>query len=279
MSNSTWEVEQGLDATFDVDVRDSQGNLITTYTGGEALDGLVWPGQDMAQTFALFPVWVDPSVGLTTCPVTAADTLNLGVGNYRVRLNLTDAGANHRPYYTGILSVTASAAAAVLAPTYCSYQDMLDLAGWIGDLQDALHDETGFAKQRAAARIRLDSIILHSYRGHTVGQFGEHSNAAFSWAYGGGKRRSVLTSPIIRTWLASNFLMVRDEIRTIQAHWSIANVCLANLASGANYISFGAWHQRQGDMMAASATAELDINGDGFAEIGVPLGATNTLFT
>jgi len=165
------------------------------------------------------------------------------------------------------------------APVYCQYTDMLNLAPWIGDLQALLSDETGFATQRAAARNKLDSIILKNYRGHAVGQFGEHSTLAFAWAYGGGKRRSVLVSPVVRNWLNSNYLIVHDEIVRINAHWAIADVCLAQMGRGGHYPSYGAFHRREGDKLAAGTTAEIDINQDGLAEIGVPLGSTNTLFT
>jgi hypothetical protein len=274
----TFTVAQGIDATYRVTIRDGAGNPVTTYLGSEPLAGRVWPGNDLAAAFSLGPTWADHTAGTIDVSIAAADTQALGVGTYRLRLTLLD-GPLERDLYEGALEVTASPGGALTLPVYCQYADMLLLAPWIGDLQELVRDETGFAGQRAAARTRLDNLILRSYRGQAVGQFGEHSALAFRWAHGGGNRRSVLSSPTLRTWLASNTLMVRDEITRINAHWAIADVCLAQMGRGGAYISYGAWHRREGDSLAVCTTAELDINADGVAEVGVPLGSTNTLFT
>ncbi len=344
---NTWRVAQGTDASYQVTICDDQGAIITSYAGSEALTGIVWPGGDQAQTFALTLAWNNAGAGAIDVLVTAASTQALGPGTYRVQLSLIDSGGKDRDFYEGVLEVFTSPLAVVQvrtgtillntyavngisstdglevgwqvagtgipseaviqqvssatslllslpattsgltsltitpapAPVYCTYEDMLELAPWIGDLQSVLQDETGFAKQRAHARQKLDQCILLSYRGHTVGQFGTHSDLAYGWGYGGGKRRSVLTSPTIRQWLDSNFLIVRDAITRTCAHWAIADVCLAQMGRGGHYVSYGAWHRREGDKLASCTTVEMDINGDGLAEIGVPLGSTNTLFT
>jgi len=125
-----WKAAQGFDASFTVTIRDSDGNPLTIYDGSEPLEGLVWPGQDLASTFTLAPAWVDPSQGLVAVTVSAADTASLGIGSYRVQLWLTDSGAERRDFFEGVLAVESSPGTALTLPVYCTYQDMLDLALW-----------------------------------------------------------------------------------------------------------------------------------------------------
>ena len=51
------------------------------------------------------------------------------------------------------------------------------------------------------------------------------------------------------------------------------------MGRGGKYTGYREFHTRKGDELAAGTTAELDIDGDGYAEVGIPLGVTNTLFT
>lgn len=276
-----WQVAQGSTATFTITINDGAG-VPVSYAGTEALAGAVWAGDDQAPLFALAPAWATPASGTATVAVPGASTAALAVGTYRVRVTVDGADA-----FYATLELGYSPGTAVAPPTYNTYQDMLDLAPWVAQVQQLDADEAGFLAARARARCEIDDAIVASYRGSSIGLFGTQSLAAMDWA-GGGPRRTTRPSQVIRSYLQSDFLMCgrdpsalayRPKVAKMAAYRAISIVGLKQAGLNQQHAAQGAMFYRMFLAELSTYVAELDINGDGLCEIPIPCGVTNTLFT
>jgi hypothetical protein len=162
----TLTCEYGRAVSYTVTLRDANGSPITTtYAGTEALAGKVWAGDDRASLVTPTVAWASAADGTLTVSMTSAQTDDLSPGTYVLSVDLTDGG---EPYecFRAWLRVEAVAGAATAGTTFCTFDDMIDVAGdLVEDLQNRA-DVAGFAEQREEAarwtrktiRTRADSL-------------------------------------------------------------------------------------------------------------------------
>lgn len=215
-------------------------------------------------------------INSTTIPVTINGGLNGGYSATAVAtsngsgvitaITLLTAGTN---YYT----VPTVKVGIQPPPVYCSLQDMQDLCSWIQQYEDQDRDETGFLKQRAKARVWLDNIIVASWPGARVTyiQDGWPSN------YG---QFTLIANPWLQAGLAQGYLMLSTERGQAAieacAAYSIALVLRAQMGPTSGIEKYAGYWMRRAQAAVCNLTCELDINGDGLADIAIPLGLTNT---
>jgi hypothetical protein len=257
------------------------------FRGDDTLATAIWKGDDGAPLLTPATAWLSTSLGTYRITLNDADTAGWAVGTYRWQATATRGGRTG-VIGEGTLEVTSSPGTAVDPPTYCTYEDMLTEASWIAQVQDQDTDQAGFVEARARARRDIDDIIVANYRGASVGLFGTQSAAALSWGYGGGPWRSLAPSQILRTYLDSDYLMrgrvpgelgYRPKVALLAAWRAISIVGLKQIGLNQQQAASGAMFYRMFLAGMASFTAEIDTNGDGYCEIPIPCGATNTVFT
>lgn len=248
------------------------------FLGSDTLSVNVWPGGSQAVTFNPTAIWLDPT-GAATYQLTigASQTATLAAGRYEGATYLSRNGL--RSKIDGFeLVLTQAAGTDTLRPVYCQLTDMLKFAPWLQNVQ-AREDLTGFADQRADAREWYENIVLRCYRGGGWGNYNEHSAAAFAFA-GGGPRKQIGKSIWLTQQLAANKLMVLPEVVKVNALYAIYMVCNAQIARKDNpYDAFAARYYAQAQTLVCNSTAQLDITGNGFYAVAIPLGSTNPLFT
>gem|GEM_PF-5775600 len=91
---------------------------------------------------------------------------------------------------------------------------------------------------------------------------------------GGGGSGATATANV-----SAGALMIRPQITRLTAYKAIAFVAAAQIASNNKLSSFANYFL---DLVSAEfqqTVAELDINGDGLADMAIPLGRSNTIYT
>jgi hypothetical protein len=78
--------------------------------------------------------------------------------------------------------------------------------------------------------------------------------------------------------ISGNVLMLRPNIVRICALKAASIVGMGQIGRQNNIAVFGAMWRDMASSEASTIVAELDLNGDGFADMSIPLVATNTLF-
>jgi hypothetical protein len=280
-----WEVSPGLTATFSATFRDSDGNAIT-FAGTEDLGGSVWLGGTQSVLFTLAPTWSAAAAGTVSVAIPGTSTSALAAGDYRVILTVFVNGAT-ADAFEAVLTVLAAPGTDTPGRTYCTAADVRRVAPWTERFINLDTGQGGFLEQRLQASQEIDDAIVANYRGAQVGQFGAHSLAAIDWDGAGGPRRSQIPSRYIREQLNAGALMGRStdpqadrpQTARICALRAASLVGLAQIGIDNQAAALGAMFYDQYLSAMSAWVAELDINGDGLAEIAVHLGSTNPLFT
>lgn len=74
-------------------------------------------------------------------------------------------------------------------------------------------------------------------------------------------------------------LLVRPQIVRVTARWAASLVGLAQLGSNNLQAHYGAALRDEAEAEALTIVAECDLNGDGIADLPIPINPTNTMFT
>lgn len=282
LNPSAYEFEQPIntDRSYQLTLFDTYGNLITTFQSTDVLSCILWGGWDQPVLASPSVQWINPAQGTIQLTVSAANTANLAVGTYLVRIVVNPLGTGQTlVIYQGAIKLTASPVASTIArPTYCTYSDLLKIAPWIEMLRDASRDETGFLDQCADAREWFDEAIIRNYRSNYIGVFGAHSQAIFAFA-GTGPRRSELANVWLKGLLAQNYLLVSPRIVKVVALKALASICVSQIYQGGKYASLSSYYHHECESLLICTTAEIDSNGDGIGDIPINFSATNTIRT
>lgn len=270
----TWQVTQGIDAAWQITLRDEDDAPVTTYTGHEPIVGTIRPGRSVAPVATLAPTWADAARGLVDVPIPASATAPLAAGLYLVQVKLADGGAD---FFEGLLEVAYGPGQDALPPAYCSFDDLLDYASWIEKLQTP-KDLTGFARQRGRARSWLDDILVGLWKPQGAApQAGQPGFGA--WLTTGG--RDPAPGTWLRDQLAAGGLIVRDQVREITAKRAIYLIGMPQLARlEQSEQTLARAYGREAEQLVKLYRAEIDLpdasgHRDGFADIIVNCGATS----
>lgn len=229
----------------------------------------LWAGDDLAVLARPAVAW-DPAAGPPRAVLTLleADTAGLAPGTYR-GLIWVDSQGRHVPGGRFALRLTAVPGTAVPRKVGCTLGDMEALAsGWVDQLQDLDDDQAGFAEQRAAARDWRDDRILRSYR------------RLIRPPRGAAPARRVER---LRAHLDADRLLAETpggrRLRRACAAYALAEV-LRPQVGAIGQTSYQALADRFATMAEealAGCTAEVDADGDGVADLSIPLGAVYEL--
>ena len=91
---------------------------------------------------------------------------------------------------------------------------------------------------------------------------------------GGGGSGAAATA-----YVSTGVLMLRPDIVRLCAYKAISYVGLAQIGINNQYAGYGRYFGDQAEALVCATVAECDLNGDGIADLPIPLVATNTLFT
>ena len=163
-TQDNYQISQGSALTIAGTVYDALGNVVTTYTGGEALITTVWPGGSRPASFSPATTWSSPSSGTFTIAITAADTTALAAGRYQLLTRVQPASQDPVDAYGGTLDILAYAGTETAPTAYCGYSDLLKYGrGWLRQLQTD-DDEAGFATQLGRARSWIEALAHAHFR-------------------------------------------------------------------------------------------------------------------
>lgn len=79
--------------------------------------------------------------------------------------------------------------------------------------------------------------------------------------------------------VSNGTLLVRPETSRITAYYALGRIGLAQIGQNNQLASYGAMFRDLASAEVASVVAELDLNGDGIADLPIPISPTNTMFT
>lgn len=264
---------KGTDKDFLLQATTDGSSGITTFLSGDTLAARVWPGGSHATVATPAVAWADATVAKFTLSLVPADTSSLDVGSYRVQVTLTRSGRTIVVADCS-LALTEAPAATPLEAIYTSYADMLIYAPWLETLQSD-RDCEGFRAQRGLARQWLDNLILSKYRGYGGGTLSYPLVNTFGGgSYGGGKDKW------LKDQLTADLLMRTPEITEAVSKYAIALVLQAQLPNqnDKTWPLVASRFLAEARSKVSCIVAELDLDGDGYGDIQVHLGSSNTLF-
>jgi len=282
MAGSPIAVARGASVSRDFVAADYQGNPVASaFLATDQLVGTIWPGGS-SSALAVAPScsWIDASAGSWRLQLADADTAALEPGRYRIQV-VVRRGASSATLHDSTLDVTPSASPATDAPTvapYCGYDDVLESAPWVRNVQDAQVDQARFLAQRIRARKWLDAIVAANYRAGGQGIYGDHSLAALAFGCG-GPRRLLGPSPVVLGWLADDKLIVTPQVVQATTYKTVELIARTQVGINPQHAARSGWYRSLADEELLALTAGIDLDADGVADVYIPLSATNTLFT
>jgi hypothetical protein len=280
-----WDVISGIGLKRTVTCRKTDGTAIVL-TGAENFTCPYWSGETQAQLGTLTWAYNTPAAGTVDITISPAVAAN-AEGVYQWVLQLPDASA---AYARGSFEIGAGpGSAAAITSVYCQYQDMLDHAPWIKYCATPDGDQTGYLDKRVMARNWMDLLIANSWRGTSQAYFGDAGRTAQFWL-GGWVRRSPITSQWLLDYLQGtnvggantgliSALVKRPWVARVAAYRAIGYVGLAQIGINNQYAAYGQHFYEKAESDILNERAEIDLTGSGIAQFGIPLAATNTLFT
>ncbi len=267
---NTWTVPAGESQSFTVTI----AAPLSTYAGTEPLVAVLWEGGALAPIAGVLAVtWHTAAAG--TVDVVVSPLLTMEPGYYRVRLSVTYLGTTS-PFYNGWLKVDAVPGLATEAPVYCTLQDCLDRAGnWLVQLmQGNAADQTNFDVERALAREWLDDCIVSCARPYAY-----NFDLNYALVYGSFPFGPVETpDTVITGYLASNLLIVKPRTIETTVYKSLAFICEKRVSfdpGGEEYKQRAAWYHKRASNSLRRYRAEIDLNGNGVADVAFNLSVTS----
>lgn len=263
----------GFTAVYPFTIQQGYDTAVTSvFSGSDTLSASVWPGDDIAQSFAPTMAWVSATAGTATLTIAGASTSSLAAGSYRLTVSVTVSGAKYL-IHDGTLTLSAVAGTGTQGAVYCTFDDMQREFASIGGLASK-SDQSGFREQRAEARAWFDSIILRHYLGQQTVISQTRFNVGDSlW------QRSGLEDQTIRGYLDDDLLLVTTNVKRATALYAVYRVLGAQIgASGDNqYNKLAGRFLAMAENIVATTTAEIDTDSDGIGDIPIDLGVIDVL--
>jgi hypothetical protein len=171
----TLKVTSGTKASWDIVIRDEDGLEVTTYVGTEALAASVWAGDAQAAAITPTVAWSTSGPPVVTLTVDDSQSDDLTARQtYTVRCTITDGGDVYE-FFRGWIVTDPSPGTGTALDVYCTFADMLDLAGGLVDVLKESADQAGFAELRNKARQWTDRTCLARARSILEEQQGKHA--------------------------------------------------------------------------------------------------------
>jgi hypothetical protein len=267
MSEQIWDAPIGDNAQFFAYIIGSNGKPITSYTGNEPVRVQVWPGEAQVALINVATITFDPPqalLGQTTVTIHGSATAALTPGYFIVRCEI-DLPDGWYEFYSGWLNLKASPGATLPLPVYCSLQDIIDLASsWLPGL---MSDQglASFEVERAKARAEINRVILSRNRPYGWGWISTGYINLFS---------GEMPDLYIQTQLSLGNLIVTPEITQAAAYYTLALISEKQLTWDKDDVFFSRlrYFRAKYQQAITSAVAQIDVNGDGVADIAINLG-------
>jgi hypothetical protein len=272
-TSENYSLTAGTGLAIDVTLRDSNGNVVTTYAGTETLTTTVWPGGTRPASFTAATAWLVPASGTLTVTIGDADTASLPPGRYQLLTQLTSNGTTVNVYGC-TLDIVATAGTEATPKMYVAFPDLLRYGrAWLSQLQTN-DDEAGYAEQIGRATSWMDDLAHAHFR-----------VASMTMVVGGqafGPRQSGARS----TWLQEQLdaepptIQFTDQFKECCAKKALAYICEGQLASAeaaAWYGKLARMYHSQADYIACNLTIALDTTGNGYPDIVIDCSSASTL--
>lgn len=253
------------------------------FTGDEALAASVWPGDDRAQSFAPTVTWLDASARTITVEWPGSATASMAPGRYLMELRIgsgTDAPGVNVAY----VDLQPSPGSGTAPKVYCTADDMRRVAPWIDEVQTT-SDQAGFAEQRAMARNDFDKVVQTRY---VRAEF-DREDSLDHFLDGLPKYQAGEDDATLQGWLDDDRLVLTgptgEMVKRWNAYTAVSHVCMAQIGAGPDnqYSKRAAYFSAKADGLLCGMTVGIDTTededgeGDGVADIFVPLGRTRTI--
>jgi hypothetical protein len=280
------QLVRGTSDDFPFQVPNSDGTpAVGLFAFGDTISAKVWQGQDITALVTPAASWLgDPTNAQFQISFNDADSTSLEFATYLIQAWASRAGRTVRLLPVGsTIEIIATPGAGVSRPVYCSYQDMEDECNWIGQFQGD-RDQTGFAAQRAKARLWMDSLILRAAPVSGPGSLISRQSW-WSWATAGVDPRNgtgLAMDTVLAGYLSSNKLVLTGPqgsgIVTATACYAISLVLRAQPGLSGNQAQLPSYFMLRAQSEASRVVAEIDIDGSGHPAYAISLGVTNTRY-
>jgi len=266
-------IVQGTDQSYPQQITIDGSTPSTQFLNTDTLSGRVWPGGGQATLFTPTVTWIDASTAQFLITITAAQSTTLGPGKYSLQALATRSGVSIA-IFDGSLKVTSAPGSTAALPVYTSYDDLVQYADWLEDLQTE-RDGYGFQREQGRARSWFDDMLVERWKWNSYAPMtGTPGYGSYS-LYGG---RDPFPSKWLRDTLALNTLIVRDQVRECLAKKAISYICARQIGKGDSARDYGRlarYFAREAEEIAKTLRAEIDINGDEYADLVINLGASD----
>lgn len=265
MNTHLQTIEQARDtsATWGVTLKPAPGGGDLPYTGTEALEAKLWPGDNRA-AIALDAAWVDAPDSISVS-IPSSAVADLEPGKYRVRVYL-DADKSHAAEF--VLWLLDSPTDAAPAKSYCSGRDVLALLPGISRQISVEEDQADFAEQRGLARDWLDAIILAAYDPRGRGDNWDLTDPAWStWDW-------TQNNDWLREQIGADAVMVDQEVKRCTAAYAAHLIARFQpiKRDGPDWRAIASELLAEAENRARNLTVRLDTNGDDEADLRINLG-------
>jgi hypothetical protein len=221
----------GVDRVYSVTITDPTTGAAASFSSSDTLTCQIWGGDDTATLCSPTATWVSAAGGTAQFVVTAANTTVLSVGKYRVRLKATIASSGYTvAIWDGVIPFDSAPGTAAVLPSYCTYNQLTQIAPWVGDLASQLTDQNGFAEQRGMAtqRIQEDLCKLYSnqqqsFMGYPSVYRGAAPNLLFNQAPNNYLRQVLAITTITASSVSGSVLTLSSPLTTAIVGGSILN--------------------------------------------------------
>jgi hypothetical protein len=268
----------GFDDAWQVIATGDDGQAVTGYQPEDTLDASVYLGPGQAALFSPLVAWINAPSGSIRLEISAAQTLGLSRGLYRLEIGVTVDG-KRVAVVDGLIELTSTKAvsSAPLRTPYCDVDDLVELSEGILTKQTG-KGLGGFLKARIWASDKIDEIIVGHYRPDPFQFAATFSNPHVTpgiYSGWGGLSAVLGTSPWLKAQLAAGHLIVTPLVVDICAHLSLGRIFSAKLGPDPktnNYAGLGAYHLNEGFQSLKTLGAEIDTNADGIADMTIDCG-------
>jgi hypothetical protein len=282
MSSRGIQVVQGKAKDWLLQALNTDESIPTSFTTSNALSTAVSRGYDQAPLFWPVASWTtpgaDPTQAIFGLACSDVDTKQIEPGVYHLEVFATVTTGRTACIWRGQFEILGTLGTTVAGKVYGTYADLKRYAAWVVNVQDSEADEATFLQQRMDARAWLDDVFIKSYRGSGASSSYELGMAAQSWA-GGGASRSTMPSQWLRDQLDADHLILRPEIVRAVSFKAAGDIGLNQVGFDAKLAGRGAWCLEMAEALASNLVGELDTDGDGNADMAIPVVASNTLYT
>lgn len=195
---------------------------MTTYAGTESLRGKVWAGDDQAEAVTFTPTWSVAASGTVAFTLSAVNTALLTAGStYTLAVDVQDGGTWYEVVRTW-LAVASRPGATTALTTYCTFDDMRQVAGaHIGNLLTEA-DQAGFAEQRHRARVEFERLLQSRYRGGATYRRQVNLDHMLD---GLREYRSGYQDATLQTYLDASYLIVTGPTGEAVKRWNALMAC------------------------------------------------------